>query len=80
MTPARFPEANTKLLGGQPDVEDLPAYKDGQQIISAWRLSWRERLSALVFGRLWLFVMSPDTHPPIALSVERTVFERTVSS
>jgi hypothetical protein len=79
--PIQFPEANSTLGGGpaarygtSDDVLDLAVYKDGQRIISCWRLSWRERLSALLFGRAWLHVWSGQTHSPVAVEAKRTIF------
>lgn len=81
MTPIHFPEANTVLRGGPApkfgtaeDVLDLHTYRDGKQIVSLWAMSWRERLSALVFGRVWVYVSAPVTSPPIGLQVKRTIF------
>jgi hypothetical protein len=79
--PIYFKESNADLLGGMPDaygkpVKDLPVYKsDDGQIISCWRLSFRERLSAVVFGRIWFRVLAERTHPPIAISAIQTVFK-----
>ncbi len=53
----------------------LPVYCDGEQCISLWQLSWRERISALIHGRVWLQVLSGETQPPVALSAQRTIFE-----
>ncbi len=77
--PNNFPEANRDLLkpDGMTDEEcgSLPVYTDGRECVSLWRMSWRERLSALLFGRAWLFVLSGGTQPPVAMTVARTVFE-----
>jgi len=52
----------------------LPVFSDGTCCISRWAPTWRERF-ALIFGRpIWVFVHSGWTQPPIALSVEQTVF------
>lgn len=72
MKAIQFPEANTSLLAGDiPNCTDLPVFKDGEQIISKWRMSWRERLSALFFGVAFVSVLSPKTSPPLAVWVER---------
>ena len=78
MTPTNHKFANRTLgapRGQEGEVLPLPVYTDGQQCISCWRLSWRERLSALVFGRVWLSVMSGVTQPPVWLSAERAVLQ-----
>lgn len=81
MEPTKFPQANRDLLKpeGMTDEEcgSLPVFTDDQICLSAWKLSLRERLSALLFGRVWLFVHSGGTQPPVALEATRTVFEET---
>ena len=52
----------------------LSVHQTGEQVISCWRASWRERLSLLVFGRVWLWVWSGNTQPPVTLEATRTVF------
>jgi hypothetical protein len=73
MKAAKFPLSNATLSApaGLPDVQPLPVYTDGQTVVSCWRMSWRERLSALVVGKCWLAVLSGKTQPPVVLSVER---------
>lgn len=79
--PTNFPEANFTLTGGpaekfgtEVDVLDLPTFRGERLQLSCWRLSWRERLRALLFGRVWIHVVTPDTHPPIAVDFRRTPF------
>ena len=66
--PVPFPEANFTWRGWPADDErnevgDLPSFKDGNQTISCWRLTWRERLRALFTGRVWLSVQGQQ--PPV---------------
>lgn len=78
MTPRAFAESN-KTLGapsGMENCSSLAVYADGKTCLSCWRPTWRERLSILLFGRVWLWVMSGYTQPPVALSGKRTVFHR----
>jgi hypothetical protein len=78
MKPIQFPEANATLAKppGMTDEEcgPLPVFNDGQQSISCWKMTWRERLSALVFGKVWLYVISGHTQPPVALEARKTIF------
>jgi len=79
-TPRKFRESNLVLLGWPEDeererVEDLHTFKDDRQIVSCWKLSWRERLSALLFGRVWLGVLTMHTAPPIWVQARSTVFD-----
>lgn len=79
MEPIDFDEANTDLRGDHITdqlgrrVLNMRVYKDDYEITSKWRLTWRERLSALLFGSVWLrvFSMSP---PPVALEATRSLF------
>jgi len=80
MRPIAFPE-QTKVLqkpAGMTDEEcaPLPVFNDGKQSISCWRPSWRERLSILVFGRVWCSVLGGQTQPPIWLMGARSCFEK----
>lgn len=62
MKPIQFPEANVTFAKDQPEYLPLPAYRDHHDpsgtVISCWKLSWRERIKALVFGRLYLSQMT----------------------
>ena len=84
----KFPESNktlTKPVVGMTDEEcgSLPVYvmqEDGDvlgRVISCWQMSFRERLSALFFGRVWLWVRSGPSQPPVALLVKRQIFKKT---
>jgi hypothetical protein len=83
MEPVKFKESNRQLdppgrteysldIG---DIKPLHAWTDGSQCISCWRPTWRERLSILVFGRVWLGVLSGGTQPPVSLHGEREFFQ-----
>ena len=79
MTPIRFPEANKNLSkpATMTDAEcsSLWVYSDGVQCISCWKLSWKQRFKALLFGKVWLSVRSGPTQPPVWLDCDKTVFE-----
>lgn len=84
MEPIKFPEQNGEL--GPPvnfdpeqsnatdEIVTLPVYRDGEQCISLWKMNWRERLSALIYGRVWLQVLSGSTQPPVALRAKKNIF------
>lgn len=55
-------------------VAPLPVWSDGEQCVSCWRMSFRERLSALIFGRVWLSVLSGHTQPPACVRSVRDYF------
>jgi len=73
MRTTSFRESNA-VLTGCGTVEDLKVYRNGEVIISKWRMSWRERLSALIFGTSYLYVKANKTHPPVAITVAWSVF------
>lgn len=79
MNPVPFKQSNKTLQPPKGYTTDeigvLPIWTDGGQCVSCWRLSWRERLSALFFGKVWLAVMSGQTQPPVSLEVSRVYFE-----
>jgi hypothetical protein len=79
MIPIKFDQANKDLLKpeGWTDEEcgSLPVFNDGKVCISCWKPTWRERLSILVFGKVWLWVHSGVTQPPVALEGTQQIFE-----
>lgn len=42
---------------GLDDCDTLPAYTDGEQCISCWQFSLRERIKILFTGKLWVGVL-----------------------
>ena len=78
MTPASFKFSNKTLQPSGKEysanvdgVKPLPIWTDGEQCVSCWRLTWRERLSALVFGRVWVAVLTGETQPPLFATATR---------
>jgi hypothetical protein len=60
------------------ECSSLAIYNDPEGIfcLSAWKPSLSERLSILFFGRVWVWVLSGHTQPPISLLGTRTVFPK----
>ena len=50
----------------------LPVWTDGKDHISCWKPSWKERLSILFFGNVWLDVYGYQ--PPVVIWAERQPF------
>jgi len=50
-------------------VDTLPIWTDGEQCVSCWKMSLRERLSALLFGRAWLAILSGESQSPVNIQV-----------
>ncbi len=67
--PIEFAEQTSTL--GKPlgmtcdECGPLPVFVDKTQSISCWRLTWRERLSALICGKIWIAVMCRGNQPPV---------------
>lgn len=80
MEPIQFPQANKNLLKPEnmtdEECSSLPVYTDGQQCISLWKMTWIERLNVLLFGKLWVFVISGYTQPPIGFMVNKDIFRK----
>lgn len=79
MEPIKFEQVNKTLTAppGMTEAEcgSLPVWTDDQQCISCWQMTWRERLSALFFGRIWLSVHSGQTQPPVWLMATKQIFK-----
>lgn len=79
MKPIKFKQANKNLLKPESMTDEecssLWVYTDGAQCVSCWQLSFKQRLSALIFGKVWLSVLSGSTQPPVWLDCTREVFE-----
>lgn len=81
MKPVDFEHSNKVLQpSGQKysdnvkDVSSLPVWTDGEQCVSCWQMSWRERLSALFFGTVWLAVLNGTSQPPVSVRASRGYF------
>jgi hypothetical protein len=78
MKPEQFPQANKTLTKPENMTDEqccsLPVYCDNKTCISCWKMTFRERLSALFFGRVWLYVLSGKTQPPVGLDVKRDIW------
>ena len=81
MNPTNFEQANKTLTA--PDktysdnvtgVEPLRVWTDGEQCVSCWRMTWRERLAALVHGHVWVSVLTGGTQPPMYAEAAKTYF------
>lgn len=72
MKPINFNESNTVYVAD--GCGDLPVYKDESQIASCWKLSFKERIKALLYGRVWLCVLGKN-QPPVWLECSKTVFK-----
>lgn len=68
----------TAPAGNTDVVDDLAVWTDGKECVSCWKLSLKERLMALLFGRVWVAVLFGNTQPPIYIEASRDFFEEVV--
>ena len=50
-------------------------WTDGLESISCWKMTWRERLSALIFGKVWLRTRTGKQQPVVSLACMKEYFE-----
>lgn len=78
MKPIKFKEATKNLLKPEnmtdEECSSIWVYNDGRECVSCWRLTWKERIKALLFGKVWLGVLSGFTQPPVWMVCDKTVF------
>lgn len=61
MKPTKFKHQNVVFAKDQPEYQPPPALKiEGPEghVISCWKLSFKERLKVLFFGRVWVDLLS----------------------
>lgn len=61
MRPTTFKHQNTIFAKDQPQYQQLPALLlEGPEghVISCWKLSFKERIQVLLFGRVWSSLMT----------------------
>ena len=79
MKPIKFKESNVTLTKPKnmtdEECESLPVYRDGMICWSLWMADWRERISILLFGKVWIGVHSGKTQPPITLWGIKDIFD-----
>ena len=82
MEPKDFKESTSVLTapGSMPNCGDLPVYKDGNQCVSCWHVSMKERFAILFTGNVWMGVKGV-TQPPVWLSgrcpfIRPNIFDR----
>ena len=78
MKPIPFPEQSCIYAEHQQEYLPLPAHRTADGIATAcWSMSWYERLRVLLFGRIWMSIITFN-HPiqPQLLSVGKPDFVR----
>ena len=75
MTPIDFDESNFTYTAplNMDNCDDLKVYKDDSQIISCWEMTPEEKISALFYGRVWLYIIG-QAMPPVSLVAAQSTF------
>jgi len=68
MLPVKFEGCNSTYVGE--NCIDLPAQSDGEKMLTQWLMSWRDRIAAVLFGRVWVCILG-NVHPPIWVRCEQ---------
>lgn len=80
MKPIPFNEINCTYQGPKNgELGNLDAFTGQGQVISKWKMSWRERLQALLRGIVWVHTLG-GAIPPINLQTYKTPFELSIPS
>ena len=76
LKPVNFKEANIELHPRieNPDSKSIRAFTDDKQCITCWKLTFWQRLSVLIFGRVWMGIRSGRMMPSVWLASGRTCF------
>lgn len=74
MKPIKFKEMTKELQKpeGMTDKEcgPLPVFNDGKYCISCWKASFIERVNILFIGKVWIWIHSGVTQPPISIDTK----------
>lgn len=74
MRQIRFSGANKKL--GKPkgmtdkECSSLWVYTDKEVCVSCWVPSWKDILYIIFHRKIWLFVLSGETQPPVKIRTD----------
>jgi len=72
MNPIEFPE-QTKVLNKPDSMTDaecssMAVHCDGKTCISCWKGGLWDRVKFLFTGKMWLYVLSGQTQPPVCIT------------
>jgi len=71
MTPIEFDESDVVLAESQPEYQSLPIAIEGNERISCWKLTLKDKVSLLFLGRLWLRQLTfGNPFQPVLLQVK----------
>ena len=59
MEPITFKEVNVTYAKDRPKYQALPVLKmESGELLSCWKLTWKERLQILFAGKLWISLLT----------------------
>lgn len=72
MKPIDFAESNRTLMppSGMNNCKELRVFTDGNECISKWKPTFKERIAILFGASVWMGMRSGTTQPPVFLNVE----------
>ncbi len=76
--PGNFETPTVTFAKDQPQYTPLPAWRgaDGT-VVTRWRATWRERLRFLLFGDMWLTMLTFNQPlQPVKIETKCPIFER----
>jgi len=77
MRPIEFPEKNATLMPVKGTKQGkLPVCKTDKGWISCWKLSFMDRIRAVIFGHVWIYTYDTKFQYPVSMSCERTLFKK----
>ncbi|MDR3133004.1 MAG: hypothetical protein LBU42_03150 [Prevotellaceae bacterium] len=80
MKPIKFKEQNRVLIKPKSMTDEqcgsLPVHAENGVCTSCWAMTFKERLNALLFGKIWISVLTgTSTQPPISIDCKKTIFK-----
>jgi len=65
MFPVNFPEANVTIQppSDAPEVKAIRVLRHSEGFVSKWRMTWRERIRAVLFGSVYLYTAGQGLSP-----------------
>ena len=72
MNPIEFKQQTGIAAEHQDEYRNLPMYRNETNIISCWKMTWKERVKVFFTGVVWLNLLQHQSQPitPSLLQVE----------
>jgi hypothetical protein len=75
--PHKF-RGHTQILEVPPHIKQariVPAWTDGESVVSCWKISLWDRVKLLFHGNIWLWMQTGKSMPPVFIECEKEIFE-----